>query len=405
VGAPLLSRLAFVGLDRQLYVTDVSEAGAGKEPIALTAPVPGAGAGSWGMAARPSESWSWPTWSPDDAWIAAFAVEGSDTESGPVRVVALSLDGVRQVEWAHIPNVSPIYLQWHVSGDAISVLLQQGSELALSLLRKQRLGQVRPLEQGVPLFFNWTPDGQRVLIHVGGKDDPGGRLVLRDPMGDGEDILFDRTPGSFCAPVFPAGRAVVALRHEDGGSEVVASAADGTDPTSLFVRRGLLAVVPAPNGAPWIAVSSAPRGEGTPYRGIDLVHIETGESREVSVGDCLAFFWSPKGDYLLYAVVDSEANCLLWNMVYVDGGPSIPLGSFWPTRDILFYLHFFDQYAQSHPIISHDGRYVAFAGYPAGGGQADLSSPPRIFVKDVTDPDRPPELAGRGSFAVFANHA
>ncbi len=397
-----MSRLAFIGLDRQIYVTD---AAAGSEPVALTAPVPRAGA-SWGVLARSQEAWSWPTWSPDDAWIAAFAVEGSDTESGPVRVVALSLDGVRQVEWAHIPNASPIYLQWHPSGDAISVLLQQGAELALSLLRKERLGQVRPLEQGVPLFFNWTPDGSRVLIHVGGKDDPGGRLVLRDPMGDGEDVLFDRSPGSFCAPVFPAGRAVVALRHEDGGSEVVASAADGTDATSLFVRRGLLAVVPAPNGAPWVAVSSAPRGEGTPYRGIDLVHVVTGESREVSVSDCLAFFWSPKGDYLLYAVVDSDANCLHWNMVFVDGGgPSIPLGSFWPTRDILFYLHFFDQYAQSHPIISSDGRYVAFAGYPAGGGQADLSSPPRIFVKDVTEPDRPPELAGRGSFAVFANKA
>jgi dipeptidyl aminopeptidase/acylaminoacyl peptidase len=395
-----LSRVAFVGLDRQIYVTDTALT----EPVPLTAPVPRAG-GAWGVSPRSQETWSWPTWSPDDAWIAGFAVEGSDTETGPARVVALSLDGVRQVEWAHIPNVSPIYLQWHPTGDALSILLQQGTDLTLSLVRKERIGQVRPLEQGVPLFFNWSPDGARVLIHVGGKDDPNGRLVLRDPLGDDEDILYDRSPGSFCAPVFPAGRAVMALRADDGSSEVVVSDMDGGNPTTLLARRGLLAVVPAPNGAPWVAVSAAPRGEGSPYQGIELVHIETGETRTLSVSDCLAFFWSPKGDYLLYAVVDSEANCLLWNMVYVEGGPSIPLGSFWPTRDILFYLHFFDQYAQSHPIISHDGRHVVFAGYPAGGGQADLSSPPRIFLKDVTDPDRPPELLGRGSFAVFANKA
>jgi hypothetical protein len=299
--------------------------------------------------------------------------------------------------------MSPIYLQWHPGGEALTVLLQQGPELALALLRRDRLGQVRPLEQGVPLFFNWTVGGERVLIHVGSKDDPSGRLVLRDPLGDGEDVLFDRPPGSFCAPVFPAGRAVYALRKSDGGSDVVVSNTDGTDRHTLFHRRGLLAVVPAPGGRPWVAASSAPRGEGTPYRGIDLVNIDTGECRSVSTADCLAFFWSPRGDYLLYAVVDSDANCLLWHKVSVEGGPPVGLGSFWPTRDILFYLHFFDQYAQSHPIVSPDGRYVAFAGYPAGGGQADLSSPPRIYLKDVLEPDRPPEQVGRGSFAVFAH--
>jgi hypothetical protein len=271
----------------------------------------------------------------------------------------------------------------------------------LALLREERLGQVRPLEQGVPLFFNWTPSGDRVLIHVGSKADPTGRLIVRDPLGEGEDVLFDRPPGSFCAPVFCAGRAVYALRRADGASDVVVSDTDGGDPQLLLNRRGLLAIAPAPGGLPWIAVSAAPRGEGTPYRGIDLVHVRSGEVRPVSTADCLAFFWSPRGDYVLYAVVDSDANCLLWHRVSVDGGPPVGLGSFWPTRDILFYLHFFDQYAQSHPIISPDGRWVAFAGYPAGGGQADLSNPPRIYLKDVYEPDRPPELAGTGSFAVF----
>lgn len=393
-----MSRLAFVGLDRQIYLTDAQ----GREPVSLTAPLP-RGTGAWGMLPRSPDTWSWPTWSPDGEWIAAYSVEGSDEESGPARVVALSIDGVRQVEWAHIPNMSPIYLQWHPRGEAISALLQQGQELVLSLLRRDRLGQVRPIEQGVPLFFNWTPSGERVLIHVGGKEDPAGRLVLRDPLGDGEDVLFDRTPGSFCAPVFLGGRAIVALRRSDGASEVVVCAPDGGDARTLLTRRGLMAVLPDPTGGPWLAAACAPKGESTPYRGIELVHVDTGETRSVTTSDCLAFFWAPTGEYLLYAVVDSDANCLFWFKVDVAGGEPVALGSFWPTRDILFYLHFFDQYAQSHSIVSADGRYVAFAGYPAGGGQADLSSPPRIFVKDVTAPDKPAELAGRGSFAVFAN--
>ncbi len=393
-----MSRLAFIGLDRQIYVSQAS----GGEPTALTTPFP-RGAGAWGMLNRPQEAFSWPTWSPDGEWIAAFAVEGGDSESGPVRVVALSLDGVRQVEWARIPNMSPIYLQWHPAGDALTVLLQEGPELVLALLRRERLGQVQTLEQGVPLFFNWAPDGGRVLVHVGNKDDPTGRLVARDPLGDGEDILYDRPPGSFCAPVFPGPRAAYAVRRPDGGSEVVTSTVEGLDTRVLTHRRGLLAVLPAPGGEPWVAVSAAPKGEGTPYRGIDLFHITTGETRNVSTADCLAFLWSPVGDFLLYAVVDSDANCLLWHKVGLDGTPAVLLGSFWPTREILFYLHFFDQYAQSHPILSPDGRYLTFAGYPAGDGQADLSSPPRIYVKDTTDPDRPPAEIGRGSFSVFAS--
>lgn len=391
-----MSRLAFVGLDRHIYLTDTS----GAPEVGLTAPLPGSG-GTWGARARPQEVWSWPTWSPDGEWIAAFSLEGGDDETGPVRVVALSIDGVRQIEWARVPNVSPIYLQWHPSGAAISALFQQDQELALALLAKDRLGQVRTIEQGVPLFFNWTPRGDRLLIHVGSREDPKGRLILRDPMGDGEDALFDDAPGSFCAPIFKGSRAIVAL-HGDEGSSVVCCRADGSDAKTLFQRKGLLAMLPAPGEDPWVAVGCAPRGEGTPYQGIELVHVETGESRAITTSECLAFFWAPTGDYLLFAVVDAEANCLHWRKVGRDGGDPVELGTFWPTRDILFYLHFFDQYAQSHNIISPDGRYVAFAGYPAGGGRADLSNPPNIWLTDVQNPTCAPQLVGHGSFAVFS---
>ena len=355
------------------------------------------------LLARSPDLWSWPTWSPDGAWVAAFAVEGED-EGSPIRVSTMSVDGVRQVEWALIPQMAPIYLQWHPSGDALTMLLQQGSELSLSVVRKDRLGQVRLIEQGVPLFFNWSTTGDRLLVHAGDKEEPSGRLVLRDPLGDAEDIVYDRAPGSFCAPIFHRGRAVVALRNEEGGSDVVRCAPDGSDVQILAQRKGLLAIVPMPGDGRWIAVAAAPKGEGTPYLGIELLDGETGESRPLTDAECLAFFWSPVGDRIVYASVDAEANCLQWHVVDL-GGETVSLGSFWPTRDIFFYLHFFDQYATSHPIISADGRWITFAGYPAGGGQADLSAPPRVYVKDLHNPDREPIVAGRGSFAVFPSRA
>lgn len=390
-----MNRLAFVGIDRQVHLSDAR----GAPPVLLTPALPRPG-GAWSMLKGPQDAWSWPTWSPTGEWLAAFAVETSDAQAGPSRVVALSLDGIGQEEWAQVAGAAPIYLQWHPSGGALTVLTQQNQELVLGVLRRDRLGQLRPVEHGVPLFFNWTRDGARLLLHVGGNEGEG-RLLLRDPLGDGEDKLLDRAPGSFCAPVFAGGQAVYAAsRRGEGASDVVASAPDGADARVLARRRGLLALVAGPGDR--VALSAAPRGEGTPYRGIDLLDVRTGEVENLTESDCLAFFWAPSGDWILYARVDAEANCLTWYRAGLDGRLPVALGTFWPTRDLLFYLHFFDQYAGSHSLISADGRFVTFAGYPAGGGQADLSAPPRIWVKDVTEPDRPAFEVGRGSFSVFS---
>jgi hypothetical protein len=352
------------------------------------------------MLALVKETWSWPTWSPDGQWIASFAVEGGDRDSGPARVVTHSVDGLRQVEWAELHGVSPIYPQWHPSGQALGVLCQEREELVLALVRADRIGAVRPLETGVPLFFNWSPGGGRLLIHAGKVGGPGGRLVARDPLGSAEDVLLPGEPGSFCAPVFAGDRAVFALKGADGGSELAHSDVRGGALERLGPREGLVAIVAAPGDAPQVAVSVAPGGEGTPYQGVEILDLRSGRSRRIVEGPCFAFYFAPAGDWLLYAVVAAQENCLGWWRVPIEGGAPEFLGSFWPTRDMLFYLHFFDQYAQSHPPISRDGRYLVYAGYPAGGGQADLSEAPRVFVKELGSA-APPVAVAQGTFAVF----
>jgi hypothetical protein len=180
----------------------------------------------------------------------------------------------------------------------------------------------------------------------------------------------------------------------------VRSALDGTQSRILWSSEGLLAVAPAPHGRALVAISAAPRGEGSPYEGIVLIDVEDGTTRALTEASCLAFFWCPTGESILYAVVDKAQNCVTWHRVGLDGEHRV-VATFWPTRDLLFYLHFFDQYAQSHPVVSADGRWLTFAGYPAGGGQADLSAPPRIYVKDLHDLERPALEVGNGQFAVF----
>lgn len=391
-----MSRFAWVGLDRQIHVANADGTGA----FQLTAPITRS-AGGWALMASSTDAWSWPTWSADGTWIAAFAVETSDTLAGPVRVHGLALDGVREVEWARLSGMAPIYLQWHPSGEALTLLMQQDEELVLGLVHRDRLGVVRPVEHGVPLFFNWSGDGERILLHASSRSGGDGRITLRDPLGDAEDTPWDLTPGSFCAPVFAGGSAITAERAGEGRSRIVATAWDGTGGRELAIERGLLAIVPAPGGT-HIAISHAPRGEGSAYRGIDIVDVRTGERRSLFAGECVAFFWAPRGEWLLVAQIDSEDNCVRWLRVWADGRGTDGLATFWPTRDIRFYLHFFDQYATSHSLVSADGRFLVYAGYPAGDGQADLSSPPRIYVKDTSALDSPPEDLGQGTFAVFA---
>lgn len=394
-----MSTFAFVGPERQICVHDIPAARARM----LSVPVPRAPArqaGAWSMLALAKETWSWPTWSPDGQWLASFAVEGGDRDSGPARAVTHSVDGVRQVEWAELHGVSPIYLQWHPDGQALCILAQEREELVLALARADRIGRVRPLENGVPLFFNWSPGGSRLVIHAGKAGGSGGRLVVRDPLGTAEDVLLPGEPGSFCAPVFAGDRAVFAIRGADGNSELAHSALDGGQLERVGGKDGLVAIVAAPTGRASVAISVAPGGEGTPYQGIEILDLPTGEIRKVVEGPCFAFYFAPAGDALVYAVVAAQENCLGWWRVPVEGGTPEFLGSFWPTRDVLFYLHFFDQYAQSHPPISPDGKYLVFAGYPAGGGQADLSEAPRVFVKDLGS-GAPPTAVAQGTFAVF----
>ncbi len=391
-----MSRLAWVTSDRQIAVAEAD----GSNPNLLTMDVAVGGAG-WTGLARSQHTWTWPTWSPDGQWVAAFVVEPADERSGPVRVVSSSVDGVHQEQWLEVAAAAPIYLRWHSSGEALAVLLQRGKELVLEAVDHTELGRGRLVGEGVPLFFTWAPRGGRVVVHSAEGVGQPGRLMSRDPFGTGEDAAYPLEAGNFCAPVVVGDEVVWASSHPEG-SIVQVSGTDGSAPRALLQRKGLLALVAAPGARPWVAVSSAPRGEGTPYAGIERVDVQTGEVRTLTTMRCLAYFWAPAGDWLLVAEVVPDENCLRWWKVPAEPGPAVDLGTFWPTRDLVFYLHFFDQFTGSHPLISRDGRWITYAGYPAGGGMADLSEPPRVYVKDTMDPAEPAREVDGGTFSVFS---
>ena len=391
--APSTGRIAFIGADRQVHVIGVDGHGRrqvtwSKVPSAVTL---------WGGSSG-QDTCSWPGFSPDGRWLICFQSEGSTDELTGSRICAVEIDGVEERCLAELTGQLPIYAQWNDRSSEIAILVQEEDELQLWLCELAQVGQARIVDHGVPLFFNWAPGGGQVMLHAGDATRRTGRLVMRSMEPVGEDIVFDESPGSFCTPMFTRGGRLVYATNKGWLSNVCISDIDGDNKRILASMEGLLAVIPAPNGQQ-VAIGAAPGGEGTPYQGIWLVSADGGEITQVLTQACQAFFWVPGGEQILLAVLDSARSCFQWKLLDLKSRALRELGSFWPSRDQLFYLHFFEQYSLSHPLISADGTTLIFSGHPAPNSGRDPE--PRMWTIDLCAQQPQPVELVPGSFGTF----
>ena len=386
-----MQRIAYIGGDRQLYIIGPG----GRRQVTWSSSSTGA---RWGAAAG-SDGRTWPSWSPDGRWLASFLVDGGPDTAATCRVTVLEVNGVEEQILAEIDGALPIYIQWHSDSRRLAVLVQAEDELQLWTCMVNHVGQKQIVEQGVPLFFSWSPNSHHIVVHAGEPRRRGSaRLMLRNLTPLGEDGPFDARPGSFCTPIFFSDR-LMYVTSRGMQSHVCVALPDGSEPQSIAAMEGLLAVIPSPSGSE-VAIASAPRGEGSPYRGIWLVDSDGGPVRHVLDGECQAFFWLPSGQQMIFVRVDRAANCLQWFLLSLSGGEVSPLGSFWPSRDQMFYLHFFEQYYRSHPLISPDGSTLIYAGHPSPSARGSRQS--RLWQLDLTAPGRKAEAFAMGTFGVFS---
>ncbi len=389
--APPISRIAFIGDDRQIHVIGTDGGGLrqvtwSKMPSALT---------RWGGSSG-LDTCSWPGFSPDGRWLICFQAEGSDGLSG-ARVCAVEVDGVEERLLTELTGQLPIYAQWNDRSDQIAVLVQDEDELQLWLCELDALGSARLVDNGVPLFFSWAPGGGQVMLHAGDARRQAGRLVLRSLLPVGEDLVFEESPGSFCTPLFTGGR-LVFVTNRGWLSNVCIAEPNGENRRVLASMEGLLAVIPAPDGER-VAIAASPGGEGTPYKGIWLVSTAGGEIAQVLTEECQAFFWVPGGQSIIFASLDNDQRCFWWKRLDIDSREVTVLGAFWPSQDQLFYIHFFEQYTLSHPLISADGTTLVFSGHARPGSDPDPT--PLLWTIDLRAEQPQPVQLVRGSFGTF----
>lgn len=377
--------LAYVDPRRQIYVLD----GRGRHlPQTWSAD---RFFGQWTVAAEETSAWSWPTWSPDARRLGCFRIAQDATRTAHVQV--LEVGGVTADELVDLGDRLPIYLFWSPSGEHLAVLSQRDDRLMLTVAHPGEVGNETELAEGSPLFFTWA--GERVAAYVGNGDDSA-RMALIDPRDARPTVVLPGMPANFCAPIaLPDGVLYVAQR--EGRTWMVVGRAGSAEVRDVAAVDGLAALVASPDRRT-IARALAPGGDGTPYTGLALVDVASGEETPLEqIPECLAFTWSPTGDCLLVARVDTDRNLLTWSRVDRDGRAERLVDTY-PTRDLGFYLRFFEQYTQSHPLVDPAGRHLVLAGGLHGHG--DPHGRPRLWRVSIDDGSV--EELGEGVFAVWA---
>jgi len=68
-----------------------------------------------------------------------------------------------------------------------------------------------------------------------------------------------------------------------------------------------------------------------------------------------------------HRAAEQATGGLVWYVLDVTTGKSTSLSTFLPTRDMVYLLNFFDQFARSHSLWSPDGRYLTYGATDALG--------------------------------------
>ena len=384
--------LAFVGGDRQIWTMSAS---GGEHKQVTFGEGPGARS-PWGVLESRDHS-SWPCWSPDGRWISCFQTRVGRDGDGAVWLSVVEAKGVEEQRLSPLDGGIPIYSQWAPDSSQVAVLTQEETHLSLGICTLGQLGDYRLMAEGIPLFFSWTQDAQRLLIHCGSDGDTS--LVLREVAGDSPDEFFSKRPGNFCTPLIVGNQAIFIGRDEKHGVLCV-SDWSGSRVEGITGIEGLVAVVASRTGR-YVAFSGAPPGNRQPYQGLWLMDLELGEVRRVSQSEVVAFFWLPEDKGLVLATPGRGPAELVWEHQALDGGEPMRLASFYPSLDQKFFLHFFEQFAVSHSPVSADGTRLVFASHPnPKSGGSDTTS--HICTVNIDSHEPRTEVLVPGDFGVFS---
>ena len=383
-------RLLYVGDDGDVY----QSSGSGKARKLTW---------GWNEIASPDRLYYvWPAYSPDGSQIACFGVRSGAVPEASL--YTLANDGVRMDEvWRMTESAAPVCESWSPDSRSIALLLQGEDELQLEIARTDRPGRTVTIDRGAPLFWSWSPQASYIAVHTGGSSsiyDDARLSIFR--VDDECSRIVELTPGEFRTPAWsPDGKRLAYIDGSDARGEFLSfyRMEDGSIDVVQQVQ-GQTVMLWSPDGRT-LAVSQALGDSPHVYSGVVLVDVASGRSRVLDDSEIVSFFWSPCSSRIVTMAFDARAG-MQWSLLDVrDGGSRRLLGStFYPSRELVYFSWFFDQFAASHPLISPDGSQLVFAGHMGERAAVSARGQSNVYLASLCE-DRPVERLAAGHFACW----
>ena len=395
------THLAFISEDSSLQVAAVSDDGPGQPETRLAME-------------REGLLFMWPTWAPDSA---SLAVSASSHQRQDPRLELWRIplgEGASNTLYANPPDARQIfapglahYVNWSPTGRVLAVVSNVGNGLAASLVSESGRVEPRRLVDGAPLYFAWAPDGRAMLVHRGAQ------LQLLDLASDRGERQLLRARPSFRTPAWSVdgqrffyaapragGGCTVMLGHrsDDDREELldVGGSSEGGDANGVaFVRaprHDRLAILPIPDSH-------------TDSSGILIHDLDTRVERQLSARPANAVVWAPNGESLFAFEPMPGTTMIALTRYDLQTDRSERLTRFQPSAEFASMLAFFDQFAQSHQLVSPDGRWITFSGLAlnnGGSGRRGFGPQNGCYVVP-TDASAPAQRVAAGSIGFFAN--
>lgn len=390
-----VDRIAYVGTDNNIYTVD--RRGGSRRALTEDAEIPTRAGG---------RVYRFPTWSPDNRWLAYVGVEVSPGESPLNTLYATSIPGDETKALFASRESGPFYLYWAPDARRLAFLANETENLSLRLVGLDT--EPRLLDTGSPFYFTWGPDSNAIITHVGGSAGRIGRLEVDRAQ---PAAVLDR-PATFLAPHWsPTGEAVLFAADLDEAGPALYVANERGEPQQALVRYGgaiSFAWSPQADRVAYIETNQPrPNGLGQfAFGKVKIVESEGGAARTVSTREALAFFWSPDGRKIAYLQATTEDESpeiqgrltpvsaglqqgqfrLRWRVVDLQTGDDIGLTPFAPAPGFLSLMLFFDQYAQSLSLWSPQSDALVYSA-------RDSADAPAVWVVDVDGATVPRRVA------------
>lgn len=362
-----------LGIDRRgnLFTIDAD----GGNPFAITTD------------ATANRVYSQPTWSPDGSDIAFTQVNHMQTS----QLIIVRADG-NQRRVLDVP-FPPFFLFWSPQGSELAYLSNwtDGRQMSIALnvvdLEREPL-TITTVSVGQPLYFSWSPAGDRMLIHVNNRE-----VALTDL--DGSRIVLANRSSNFATPQWlEDGDHLLYGVDEEGNQQIVLTNLTGEiEHRIAFNGAASFFVNPAGNK---LAFVDSTQSVGTNAFGpLFVLNLEEGSYRQLSRTPVVFFAWSPDSKALLYMTVEPfRGQTWLRPYIWREEG-TISLNRFRPSN-LFFdqYLRFGDQYVQSHRYWSPDSQSIVVSGV----GEDERSG---IWVQRA-DGNEEPILVASGLYAIWS---